>query len=69
MSDVIHVNAAGGDIGGDKDAVDAVFEALQRFVTLALGAVAVDARHFVFPALQKFVNFRQACMKSTAGSC
>jgi Mg2+ and Co2+ transporter CorA len=35
MGDVIHVNAAGGDIGGDQDAVDTVFETLQRLVPLA----------------------------------
>ena len=54
MSDVIHVNAASGYVGGDEYSVDTVFETLQRFITLALRAVAVDARHFVFPPLQKF---------------
>src|SRR5882757_7632588 len=54
MTDVIHVNAAGGHVGGDEYSVDAVFETLQRFITLALRAVAVDARHFVFSALQIF---------------
>src|ERR1700683_3016069 len=54
MRDVIYVNAASSDIGRDKDAVDAVFETLQRLVPLALRAIAVDAGHFVFPALQKF---------------
>ena len=48
VGDVVHVNAAGGDVGSDKYAVDAVFETLQRLVTLALRAVAVDARHFAF---------------------
>src|ERR1035438_4856658 len=54
MSDVIHVNAARGHVGGDEYAVDAIFETLQRFITLALRTIAVDARDFVFPALEKF---------------
>ena len=44
MSDVVDVNAAGGYVGGDKYAVDAVLETLQSFVALALRAVAVDGR-------------------------
>src|SRR5580658_1423406 len=54
MSDVIHVNTPGGHVGGNEYAVDAVFETLQRLIPMALGAVAMDARHLVSPAFQKF---------------
>src|SRR3954451_5681680 len=42
VRDALDVNAAGGDISGDQDAVVAFLEALQRLVALALAAVAVD---------------------------
>src|SRR5450631_1740282 len=54
MRDVIHMNPARRYVGGDQYTVYAIFEALQRLVPLALRAVAVDRRHLVFPALQKF---------------
>jgi hypothetical protein len=54
VGNVVDVNASGGYVGGDKYAVGAVLETLKSLVALALRAVAVDAGHFVFPALQKF---------------
>lgn len=54
MRDIIHMNPARRHVGGDQYTVNTIFEALQRFVPLALRAVAVDRGHPVFPALQKF---------------
>ena len=42
VGDGLDVDAAGGDVGGDEDAVGAILEAGECGVALALGAVAVD---------------------------
>ena len=40
--DVVDVDAAGGDVGGDEDVELAVAEVLERLLALALAQVAVD---------------------------
>jgi len=44
VSDVGDIDAAGGDVGGDEDAMASVREAGQSGVALGLGAVAVNLR-------------------------
>ena len=46
MGDAVDVDAAGGDVGGDEDAVVTLLEACQSAVSLTLGAIAVDAGGF-----------------------
>ena len=41
--DVVHVDAAGGDVGGDQDGELSGPEALHRLLALRLGDVAMDA--------------------------
>ena len=43
MWDTVHVQAAGGDIGGHHDLELAVFEAVERSLALPLCTVAVQA--------------------------
>ena len=42
VRDALHVDAAGGHVGGHQDAIVAVLKALERLVALILAAVAVD---------------------------
>ncbi len=42
VRNAVHVDAARGDVGGDKDADDAGFEIVQRAQTLILGAVGMQ---------------------------
>ena len=40
--DVLHIHAAGGDVGGDEHGSEAFLEAVERLLALGLGLVAVD---------------------------
>ena len=42
VGDLVHVDAARGDVGGDQDAQLAVLEGFQRALALGLALVAVD---------------------------
>ena len=46
MRDVIDVNTAGSDIGGHKDAIEAVLESLESHVALVLRPVAMNGGGF-----------------------
>jgi len=52
VGDVGDIDAAGGDVGGDEDAVVSLSEAAQGGVALGLGAVAVDLDGVVSGALE-----------------
>ena len=60
VRDVGDVDAAGGDVGGDQDAVLAVGEALEGGGALGLRAVAVDGVGVVAEALRAFCAMRSA---------
>ena len=47
----LHIEAAGGDVGGNHDVVRAILEAFEGGLALALGAVAVQAGYFKAGAL------------------
>ena len=42
QSHVLHIDPAGGDIGGDEDRCEALLEFFQRLLALRLGLVPVD---------------------------
>ena len=46
MRDPIHIDAAGGDVGGDEDTDGARFEILQRTEPLVLRAIGMDGSRF-----------------------
>ena len=51
MRDAGDVDAAGGDIGGDENFVDAILESLEGFHAIRLADVGVHDGHFVVPSL------------------
>jgi hypothetical protein len=56
MGDPIHIDAAGGDIGGDEHPHGARFEILQRAEPLVLRAIRMDGSRFNSAALQPTRN-------------
>ena len=46
MRDPIHIDAAGGDVGGDQHTDGARFEILQRTEPLVLGTIRMDGSRF-----------------------
>jgi hypothetical protein len=44
MRDVVHVNAARGNIGSDEDAEFAILETLQRLIALRLRPLTMNDR-------------------------
>ena len=47
MRDAVHIQAAGGDVGGDHDLELSVLETFERFLALTLRTVAVQTGNLV----------------------